>query len=130
MNTIPTPVFKDGIVYVASGYRKTVIQAIRVTGAKGDVTDTDAIIWQREKDVPYTPSLLLYDDVLYGLKSNKGILSCYNPTSGELYYGPERLPGIKGVFASPVGASVRVYLSGRKGTSVAVSYTHLRAHET
>ena len=52
MNTIPTPVFKDGIVYVASGYRKTVIQAIRVTGAKGDVTDTDAIIWQRKKDVP------------------------------------------------------------------------------
>ena len=120
MNTIPTPVFKDGIVYVASGYRKTVIQAIRVTGAKGDVTDTDAIIWQRKKDVPYTPSLLLYDDVLYGLKSNKGILSCYNPTSGELYYGPQRLPGIKGVFASPVGASGRVYLIGRNGTSVVI----------
>ena len=121
MNTILTPVFKDGVVYVASGYQKTVMQAIRVTGAKGDVTDTDAIIWQRQKDVPYTPSLLLYNDVLYGLKSNKGILSCYNPTSGELYYGPQRLPGIKGIFASPVGASGRVYLIGRNGTSVVIT---------
>ena len=118
MNTIPTPVFKDGIVYVASGYQKTVMQAIRITGAKGDITGTDAIVWQQQKDVPYTPSLLLYDDMLYGLKSNKGILSCYNPKSGELYYGPQRLPGIKGVFASPVGASGRVYLIGRNGVSV------------
>ena len=34
MNTIPTPVFNDGVVYVASGYQKTVMQAIRITGAK------------------------------------------------------------------------------------------------
>ncbi len=118
MNTIPTPVFNDGVVYVASGYQKTVMQAIRITGAKGDISGTDAIIWQQEKNVPYTPSQLLYDDVLYGLKSNKGILSCYDPKSGELHYGPERLPGIKGIFSSPVGAGGKVYLIGRNGASV------------
>ena len=120
INTIPTPIFKDGIVYVASGYTKKMMQAIRVTDAKGDITGTDAIIWQQNKNVPYTPSLLLYDDVLYGLKSNKGILSCYDPKSGEVYYGPERLPGIKGVFASPVAANGKVYLIGRNGTSIVI----------
>ena len=120
LNTIPTPVFKDGIVYVATGFQKQVMQAIRATGAKGDVTGTAAIIWQQQKDAPYTPSLLLYDDVLYGLKSNKGILSCYDPNTGEAHYGPQRLPGIKGIFASPVGANGKVYLIGRNGTSVVI----------
>ena len=96
------------------------MQAIRATGAKGDVTGTAAIIWQQQKDAPYTPSLLLYDDVLYGLKSNKGILSCYDPNTGEAHYGPQRLPGIKGIFASPVGANGKVYLIGRNGTSVVI----------
>ena len=120
LNTIPTPIFDNGTVFVASGYQKQVIQAIRVIGARGDITGTDAIRWHQQEDAPYTPSLLLYGDTLYGLKVNKGILSCYDPMTGERYYGPQRLPGIKGVFASPVGAGGRVYLIGRNGTSLVI----------
>ena len=40
--------------------------------------------------------------------------------TGERYYGPQRLPGIKAVFASPVGAGGRVYLIGRNGTSLVI----------
>ena len=57
-NTIPSPVFANGIVYVASGYDGEILQAIRVTGSKGDITGTKAIVWGRDKDAPYVPSLL------------------------------------------------------------------------
>ena len=43
-NTIPSPVFADGIVYVASGYDGELLQAIRVKGAIGDVTGSDSIV--------------------------------------------------------------------------------------
>ena len=38
--------------------------------------------------------------------------------SGEVLYGPERLPDLPNVYASPVGADGRVYVAGREGTTV------------
>ena len=50
------------------------------------------------------------------MKSNNGILSAFNTKTGEALYGPERLKGISGVYASIVGAADRVYVAGRQGT--------------
>ena len=122
MNAIPSAVHADGIVYVMSGYRGNNLQAIRLTGASGDIASTDAIIWQLDRDTPYVPSPLLYDDALYVIKSNDGILSVFDPLTGEPHYQRQRLQGIPNVFASPVGAAGRVYIAGRDGTTLVIRH--------
>ena len=60
----------------------------------------------------------MYGNHLYFLKSNNGILSCFDVKTGKGHYGPERLKQIEGVYASPVGAAGRVYLPGRDGNTL------------
>jgi outer membrane protein assembly factor BamB len=122
MNAIPSPVHADGIVYVMSGFRGNNLQAIRLADASGDIAATDAILWQLDRDTPYVPSPLLYDGALYVIKSNDGILSVFDPLTGEPHYQRQRLQGVPNVFASPVGAAGRVYIPGRDGTTLVIRH--------
>ncbi|HEY2827400.1 MAG TPA: PQQ-binding-like beta-propeller repeat protein, partial [Pirellulales bacterium] len=117
---IPTPVFAGGIVYLLSGFQGNSLLAIKADSS-GDLTGTDAIVWKFDKDTPYVPSPLLYDNHLYCFKSNKAILSCFDATTGNHLFGPERLEGIQDAYASPVGADGHVYLVGRNGTTVVIN---------
>ena len=121
MNPIPSPVHADGIVYVMSGFRGSNLQAIRLADARGDIAGTDAIVWQLDRNTPYVPSPLLYDDGLYVLKSNDGILSVFDPSTGAPHYQLQRLQGVPNVFASPVGAAGRVYITGREGSTLVIA---------
>ena len=121
LNAIPSPVAADGIVYVTSGFRGSEIYAVDLGAARGDITDTDAVIWSRDKDTPYVPSPLLHDGILYLVKSNSGILSAFDAQTGRPYYGPERLPGVRSVYASPVEAGGRIYVAGREGTTAVIA---------
>ncbi|MEE2831811.1 MAG: PQQ-binding-like beta-propeller repeat protein, partial [Candidatus Latescibacterota bacterium] len=115
-NSIPSPVVADGVAYFLSGFRGANLLAIRLADAKGELAaDSKAILWTHDRDTPYVPSPLVYGDALYFVKGNKGILSCLNATSGDANYGPIRLEGIEGVYASPIGAADRVYIAGRNG---------------
>ena len=122
-NVIPTPVADDGFVYVTSGFRGNSLQAIRLDVAKDDITNSDAIVWQHNRNTPYVPSPLLYQDALYFLKSNDGILSAFNIKTGKANYGPERLQGISNVYSSIVGAAGRVYIASRNGTVLVVKHS-------
>ena len=123
MNMIPSPVSADGMVYVTSGFRGNALQAIRLASAFGDITGKKAVVWEYDRDTPYTPSPLLYGDKLYFLKRNNGILSCFNASTGKAYYGPQRMEGIEGnVFASPVGAANRVYITGGNGATLVIKH--------
>lgn len=122
VNTIPSPVYDDGMVYVTSGFRGSALQAIRLSEASGDITDSEAIAWSYDRDTPYVPSPLLYKNALYFIKVNSGILSCFNATTGERYYGPQRLEDITGVYASPAAADGRVYIVGRNGVSLVLKH--------
>lgn len=115
MNVIPTPVFSKGMVYVTSGFRGNALLAINLDKAKGDITETDAVVWSFDRDTPYAPSPLLYGDTLYFLKRNNGILSAFNARTGEPIFGPQRLEGVPNIYASPVGVAGRVYITGREG---------------
>lgn len=121
-NVIPTPVTANGIVYVMSGFRGNALQAIRLSAAKGAIAGSAALIWTLDRDTPYTPSPLLYDNNLYFLKRNDGILASYNAKTGEEFFGRQRLEGIEGVYASPVGASGRVYIVGRNGAAYVIKH--------
>jgi outer membrane protein assembly factor BamB len=122
MNAIPSPVAADGVVFVTSGFRGNNLKAIRLANASGDVTGSKAIVWSLDRDTPYVPSPLLYDGILYLLKSNSGILSAFDAKSGKPHYQLQRLDGIPEVFSSPVGANGRVYLTGRDGATMVIRH--------
>ena len=115
-NVIPSPLYTDGHVYVISGFRGSSLQAIDLDVADGDITGTDAVVWEYNRDTPYVPSPMLSGDIIYFLKGNTGILSAIDRNSGLKYYGPERVAGIGGVYSSIAGAADRVYVASRNGT--------------
>jgi outer membrane protein assembly factor BamB len=120
LNAIPSPVYADGIVYLMSGFRGNALKAIRLADAKGDIAEGGALVWEHAADTPYVPSPLLYDGVLYFLKSNNGILSAFDAKTGKAHYGPQRVEPLTNVYASPVGAGGRVYITDRRGATVVV----------
>jgi outer membrane protein assembly factor BamB len=123
MNPIPSPVSADGLVFLMSGFRGNSLKAIRYADAKGDITGTPAIVWTLDRDTPYVPSPLLYDGILYFLKSNNNLLTAVDAKTGTPHYQAQRIEGIPGqVFASPVGAAGRIYVLGQEGTAVVMKH--------
>jgi outer membrane protein assembly factor BamB len=114
-NAIPTPVYADGLVFLTSGFRGNALLAVRLAEAKGDITNSPAIIWRYDRDTPYVPSPLLSGDQLYFLKSNSGVLSSFEAKTGKKLYGEQRLEGVPNVYASPLGVAGRIYVAGRDG---------------
>ena len=119
-NVIPSQVVADGIVYVTSGFRGNVLRAIRLAGAKGDISGSSAVLWSYNQDTPYTPSPLLLGGLLYFLKSNNGILTCLDVSTGQPHYSNQRLDGIGGIYSSPVGVQDRIYILGREGVMLVI----------
>ncbi|MBZ0113852.1 MAG: PQQ-binding-like beta-propeller repeat protein [Thermoanaerobaculia bacterium] len=118
VNAIPTPVSADGVAYVMSGFRGNALKAIDLGKAQGEFSEGEGIRWQFDRDTPYVPSPLLYRNTLYMLKHNKGILTAFDATTGNVLFGPERLESIDAVYASPVAANGHLYIAGRDGTMV------------
>jgi len=121
-NIIASPVSADGMVFAGSSYDKRALLAIRLDGAKGDITDTDQVAWSRFRGTPYVPSPLLYDGSLYFLTHYQGILSRVDAKTGEDRPGAFRLRGIGNVYASPVGAADRVYITDLDGATLVISH--------
>jgi outer membrane protein assembly factor BamB len=117
-NVIPSPVYSDGRIYLMSGFRGSAFQAIDLVKAKGDVKASNALLWSYDKNTSYVPSARLYQNMLYFFKDNREILTCLNALTGQPFYESLRLQDLKGVYASPVAANGRVYLTGRNGVSV------------
>jgi outer membrane protein assembly factor BamB len=108
-NTIPAPVAADGLVFVMSGYRDPNLMAIRL-GREGDLTNTDAIVWQNQRGNSYTSSPVLYGGTLYVL-TDTGMLSAFDAKTGKPYYQQMRLPKPYNFKSSPVGVNGKLYLA-------------------
>jgi outer membrane protein assembly factor BamB len=122
MNPIPSPVTDGSIAYLMSGFRGNSLKAIRLADAKGDITGTAAVAWTLDRDTPYVPSPLLYDGILYFLKTNNGLLSALDAKTGQAHYQAVRIDSVPNVFSSPVGAAGRVYIAGREGSTVVLRH--------
>jgi len=112
-NVIPVPMVSDNILYVMSGFRGSALQAIDLSKAAGDITDTDAILWEYNQDTPYTPCGVLMNNKLYFLRVNNGALTCLNAKTGTPYYSKERLEDISTLFSSPTGVDDRLYIAAK-----------------
>ena len=122
-NVVSSPVYHDGIVIAGNSYYAQAMVAIRLAGAKGDLTDTDHVAWRLNRLTPYVSSPLLYDNTLYFLRHNQNIISRLEPATGDPRGEPLRLEGIRDfIFASPVGAAGRIYITGRDGTTVVLRH--------
>jgi outer membrane protein assembly factor BamB len=115
-------VYEDGLAFLMSGFQGNDLKAIRLADARGNIDGTSAVAWSMARDTPYVPSPLLYDNILYFLKSNSGILSAFDGKSGTPHYQVQRLEGVPEVFSSPVGAAGRVYITGRDGTTIVIRH--------
>ena len=120
VNAIPSPVTDGKVVYVMSGYRGSKVVAVPLD-AKGDVTDTERVLWQRDRGTPYVPSPVLVNDRLYFTAVNTSALTCLNAQTGDVVYGPERLPEVDNVYASPVSAAGRIYFTSREGVTTVIA---------
>lgn len=115
-NTIPSPLVLDGTAILMSGFRGNKLQAVNLKEAKGNLENSGALIWSSDdKITPYVPSALLYEENLYILFGNNGQLSCVNAKTGMVHYSKVKIEGLNGVYAAPVAADGRIYITGRQG---------------
>lgn len=103
------------------------LSAIKL-GGKGDLTDS-AARWRVFKGMPYVTSPLLYRDVLYIVR-NGGVLSTYNPASGELYRQDRLKDALGEYYASPVAAGGRIYLVSKEGKLTVVKAAAQWEHDS
>ncbi|MCZ6792545.1 MAG: PQQ-like beta-propeller repeat protein [Planctomycetota bacterium] len=121
-NIVASPVSANGMVYAGSSYGIQAMLAIRLDGARGDLTGTDRVVWSRRRSTPYVPSLLLYGEALYFLHHYQPILSRVDAKTGDEPHGPNRLPGIRDIYASPVAAANRVYITDLSGATLVIRH--------
>ena len=121
-NVVASPVGFGGLVYVGSSYDEQAVLAIGYRGAQGDITGTERVVWQRSRGAPYVPSPLLYGGSLYFIRHFHNILTRVDARTGTDRPGPLRLDGLRYVFASPVGAAGRVYITDRDGSTLVLSH--------
>ena len=120
-NIVASPVHANGVVVVGSSYVRRAMLAVKLDGAKGDVTDSPNVLWKRWQRTPYVPSLLLVGDWVYFLMHYQGVLSRVNLVTGKEPTGPIRLGPIRNVYASPVSVGGRIYITDLDGTTLVLT---------
>lgn len=117
LNAIPSPVAEAGVAYVMSGYGDSMAVAVPLD-ARGDLTDTDKLVWKYTRGTPYVPSPLLADGKLYFTLANVNALTCLDAKTGKPHFERVRLAAASSFYGSPVAAAGRIYLTDRNGTTV------------
>ena len=111
------PLVANGLIYITGGYPAGRPMFVFRPGAMGDISlkpdqDTnDFIAWKSTKGSPYTPTPVIYGDLLYVCADN-GVLTSYDAKTGSMIY-QERLPS--SFSASPVATDGKLYLASEDG---------------
>jgi outer membrane protein assembly factor BamB len=111
---VPTPIVAGDLAIVTGGYPSggRPIYAIRL-GQSGELTPK-SLAWRTERGSPYTGTPILYDGILYAC-TDSGILSAYDPKTGDRIYQQRVGQGSSGFSASPVAADGRLFLASEDG---------------
>lgn len=86
--------------------------AVRPGNARGQLAPS-AIRWRLQKNIPYIPAPLLYQNVLYMVKTG-GIITSVDPATGRIVK-EGRSPALGEYYASPVAADGKVFLVNTEG---------------
>jgi len=115
-NAVPSPVANNDFVYVVSGYPTKLALAIAL-GGNGDLAEQ--VAWKYSKGTAYVPSPILYGEYLY-LTSDRGVLTCLDPKTGEVKYEGGRVPVPASFTASPVAFDGKILLTSEDGDTFVV----------
>ncbi len=107
-SNVPRPVVGNGLIYLATGFMKSEIHAIKPDGPNGPET-----VWQYKRNVPTAPSPILVDERLYFVSDQGGVITCLNALTGELIW-KERAGGAA-YWASPLYGDGKLYFSAEEG---------------
>jgi outer membrane protein assembly factor BamB len=113
-NSVHSPVFGHGMVYVTTGYPIKKTLAIRLGP---DVTDR--VAWKYEKGTSYVPSPILYGDYLY-LMTDAGLLTCLDARTGEPKYESKRFPVPAHFTSPPVAFDGKLLITSEDGDTYVV----------
>ncbi|MDH3627917.1 MAG: PQQ-binding-like beta-propeller repeat protein [Acidobacteriota bacterium] len=120
-NVVASPVVGNGVAVVANSYDTRAMLAIDLSRANGELDGGEAILWTRDRDTPYVPSPVLWNDRVCFVKHYQGILTCLDLRHGTPLLGPSRIPGIRNLYASPIVAAGRLYVVSLEGVTSVVS---------
>jgi outer membrane protein assembly factor BamB len=85
-------------------------------GGTGDVTDTN-VLWRFEKSLPDVPSALVYQDVVFLVRSG-GIATTLDAHTGKVLKQGRLTGALDDYYASPVGVDGKVYAASEHGKVV------------
>jgi len=123
-NVVSSPVAGLGMVYTGSTYDRRAMLAVRLDGAEGDITGSRHVVWSRRRGAPYVPTPLLYDRALYYIAHFSSVLTRVDARTGNDQPGAMRLSGLFNVFASPIGAADRIYVTDRAGSTLVLAHSN------
>jgi len=122
------PIAGHGLVYLATGWSKGQLLAIRQGTKPGESVDVNestppaegtglTIVWKSKRNVPRKPSLTLVDDLLFGIEDDGGMISCVEARTGTDVFR-ERAGG--NFSSSPLYAGGRLYFFGDDGKTTVI----------
>jgi hypothetical protein len=120
-NVVASPVAAGGMVFAGSSYEIRRLLAIRL-GGSGDLTGGERVVWSRTEGTPYVPSPLLYGDALYVVRHYQNVLTRLEAATGAERPGALRLAGLHDIYASPLAAAGRIYVTDLSGTTAVLSH--------
>jgi outer membrane protein assembly factor BamB len=105
---VSTPVLAGDLAIVTGGWPSAArpIYAIRVADG--------TLAWRVDRGSPYTPTPIVYEDLLYVITDN-GVLGAYDVKTGTRVYQRRIAEGAGGFSASPVAAAGRLYFTSEDG---------------
>ena len=109
-SVVPRPVYANDTLYVATGFDRSSLLAIRPAGAEGDVTASH-VVFKEDRYIPKTPSFVEKAGYLY-LVDDTGSLTCRDGKSGKLQWR-KKIPG--NFSSSPVLIGNKLYLATEDG---------------
>jgi outer membrane protein assembly factor BamB len=111
---------REWTLYRSRRASRNASMAVRL-GGSGDVTDTH-VLWRYEKSLPDVPAPLVYNNVVYLVKSG-GIATTLDAPSGKVLKVARLSGALEDYYASPVGADGKVYLASEHGKVVVLKAT-------
>ena len=111
-SVVPRPVYANEMLYVATGFDRSSLLAIRPEGAEGDVTKSH-VVFKEDRYIPKTPSFVEREGYLY-LVDDTGSLTCRDGKSGKLQWR-KKIPG--NFSASPILIDDKLYLATEDGVA-------------
>lgn len=111
----PRPLYDHGIAYLVTGQTHPELWAVRTEG-RGNLSDSDLVLWRLRSRVSKTASPILVDGLIYMI-SDDGVVNCIDAADGEPVW-QKRIPGQ--FAASPIYGDGRIYFCDKDGATTLV----------